>query len=186
MRAEGEGALCSGIEPCIGEGLVQAQDAVAGAVVLLGMTPGVDDLGDERGGGGSDLLDPSRETLGRPLFGESAVLLRHVLGHGGMPPEGMRTHIAGDALPKVEELDTTTNISSPTKGREHVMTKSYPVLRAPSDRTHGTIPVARWPITMSRCNHLSNELNACMLCSLVSMTVSQPPLDQMTVCTSIH
>ena len=46
-------------------------------------------------------------------------------------------------------------------------------------------PQARWPMTALRCNHLSNQLIACMLSSLISMTVSQPPLDQMTVCTSI-
>ena len=46
-------------------------------------------------------------------------------------------------------------------------------------------PQARWPMTALRCNHLSNQLIACMLSSLISMTVSQPPSDQMTACTSI-
>ena len=72
---------------------------------MFGMTPGLEDLGDERSGGGSDLLGPSREALGRPLLGEPAVFLRHVFGHGGMSPAMMGAHMAGDALAAVEELD---------------------------------------------------------------------------------
>ena len=105
MRAEGEGTLGGGFEAGVGVGLGQAQDAEAGAVALLGMTSGVEDLGDECGGGGSDFLGPSRESFGRPLLGEPAVLLRHVLGHGGMSPAKMGVHMTGDALPAVEELD---------------------------------------------------------------------------------
>ena len=48
---------------------------------MLGVAPSVGNLGDDRGGGRSDLLGPSRESLGRPLLGESAVSLRHVFGH---------------------------------------------------------------------------------------------------------
>ena len=70
MRAEGEGTLGGGFEAGVGVGLGQAQDAEAGAVALLGMTSGVEDLGDECGGGGSEFLGPSRESLGRPLLGE--------------------------------------------------------------------------------------------------------------------
>ena len=68
-------------------------------------------LGDERGGGGTDGLGPSREALGRPLLGEAAVFLRHVLGHGGMAPEQVGAHVAGDALSAVEELDGALGVS---------------------------------------------------------------------------
>ena len=106
VRAEGEGTLGGGFEAGVGVGLGrQTQDAEAGAVALLGMAPGVEDVGDECGGGGSDLLSPSREALGRPLFGEPAVLLRYMLGHGGMSLGKMGAHMAGGALPAVEELD---------------------------------------------------------------------------------
>ena len=64
VRPQGEGALGGGFESGVGVGLGQAQDAEAGAVALLGVAPGAEDFGDERGGGGSDLLGPSREALG--------------------------------------------------------------------------------------------------------------------------
>ena len=41
--AEGEGALCGGFESGVGVGLGQAQDAEAGAVAVLGVSPGVED-----------------------------------------------------------------------------------------------------------------------------------------------
>ena len=77
VRPQGEGALCGGFEPGVGVGLGQAQDAEAGAVALLGVAPGVEDLGDEGGGGGTDGLGPSREALGRLLLGEAPVFLLH-------------------------------------------------------------------------------------------------------------
>ena len=110
-RPQGEGALGGGFEPGIGVGLGQAQDPEAGAVALFGMTPSLEDVSDERARGGSDLLGPSREALGRPLLGEQAVFLGHVLGHGGMSPGGMGAHVAGDALPVVEEFDGVGGVS---------------------------------------------------------------------------
>ena len=84
VGAEEERTLCGGFEPGVGVGLGETQNAQARTVALLGMTSCLEDLCDEGGGGGSDSLGPSGESLRRPLLGEAAVLLGHVFGHRGM------------------------------------------------------------------------------------------------------
>ncbi len=83
--------------------LGQALEPEAGAVGLLGMTPG-EDGGDQGGGVRSDLPGPVDEAVGRPVA-HAAVLLGPVLRRGGVAPLVRRADVAGDALPAVEALD---------------------------------------------------------------------------------
>ena len=68
------------------------------------MAPPLEDGGDQGGVGRPDFLGPADEALGRPLT-HPAVLLGHVLRHGGVTPPARGPDVTGDALAAVEALD---------------------------------------------------------------------------------
>jgi hypothetical protein len=84
--------------------LGQAQDAEAGAIVLLGMRPVGEDRLDQRGRLGADGARPVDEARRRPL--EMALVgLGHVGGVRGVLAADDTPPMGGDALTTVEDLD---------------------------------------------------------------------------------
>ena len=103
VGADGHRPCGSGLKARLAVGVGQAQQPQAGAIRLLGVTPGAEHGGDECGGVRTDVVGPSDEALWGPLA-HLAVLLGHVLVGGGMTAFELRARVARDALAAVQEL----------------------------------------------------------------------------------
>ena len=95
----------------------ETDDAERGAVALLGVGPGREDLGDERGGLRPGLLRPGDDAAGRPL-GVAPVGLGHVRRIGRVAAAHDFAAWRGDALwrknTSTVEADTRTSTALPT------------------------------------------------------------------------
>src|SRR5271165_1561773 len=85
-------------------GAGEPHDAEAGAIPLLGMGPGLEDLLAERRRRLADLAGVLPDALDRPP-GVAPVARGHVLGNGGVFPVAAGPQVDGDALALVEDLD---------------------------------------------------------------------------------
>ena len=102
--ADLDGPLGGGLDARRAKGTGKTDDAEAGAVALLGMRPGLEDVLAERRGRGADLAGVFPDAFDRPA-GVAPMAGRHVLGNGRVLPVPARPYMDRNALAFVENLD---------------------------------------------------------------------------------
>ena len=102
--ADLDGPLGGGLDARRAKGTGKTDDAETGAVSLLGMRPGLENVLAERRGRRADLAGVLPDALDRPA-GVAPVAGRHVLGDRRVLPVPARPYVDGDALALVEDLD---------------------------------------------------------------------------------
>src|SRR5271156_1951242 len=105
--ADLDGPLGGGLDARRAKGTSKTDDAETGAVSLLGMRPGLENVLAERRGRRADLAGVLPDALDRPA-GIAPVAGRHVLRNGRVLPVPARPYVDGDALALVENLDAAS------------------------------------------------------------------------------
>ncbi len=102
--ADLDSALGSGLDARSAERAGETHDAETGAVALLGMGPGLEDLLAERRGRWADLAGVVPDALDRPA-GVAPMAGGHVLGNGRVLSVPAPAQMNGDVLALMENLD---------------------------------------------------------------------------------
>src|ERR1700739_2116319 len=98
----------------------EPHDAEAGAIPLLGMRPGLEDLLAERCGCLADRAGVFPDALNRPA-GVAPMARGHVLGNSGVLPVAAGPQVDGDALALVEDLDAASGQAYVNLGAEEAV-----------------------------------------------------------------
>lgn len=99
-----QGPGAGGLEALGGVAFAESEDAEAGAIALLGVPPGVQDVADELPGGRADALRPVDEPGGAPL-GVGPVGGGHVGVDRGVGADLVASAVQRDPAALVEDLD---------------------------------------------------------------------------------
>src|SRR5271157_423427 len=102
--ADLDGPVGGGFDAHRAKGTGKPDDAETGAIALLGMGPGLEDVFAERRGRRADLAGVFPDALDRPA-GVAPMAGGHVLGNRRVLPVPARPYVDGDALALVENLD---------------------------------------------------------------------------------
>jgi hypothetical protein len=116
LGADLDGVLGGGLDARGAVGAGETDNAEAGAIALLGMGPGLEDLLAKRRGRLADLAGVLPDALDRPA-GVAAMARRHVLGNGRVLPVPACPQVDGDALALVEDLDAAGGQAPSTSAR---------------------------------------------------------------------